>query len=108
MNTRPEDQTPIKDALGENYDSLTGLQQAIVGFADLMHQRFKKFQAPDDADEIVSNNEENTTNNLARLLSNVYQLARAESDAVYNDTAAPDVANLALIIDMCQNKKFVA
>lgn len=104
----PHEQTPIKDALGDSYDNLTELQTALVDFADVMHQRFKKFEASDDIIELIESNKSESMSNFARMLSNIRQLMEAQDSEVYNDTAAADVANIALIVDLCQNKEFVA
>ena len=101
--------TPIRTALGEDgYDNLTSLQQVLVDFADTMHQRLKEFDAPDDAEELVQNNLNTDMNNIARLLSNVRQLAQASDNEIYNGNAAADTANLAFIMDLAHNQKFVS
>jgi hypothetical protein len=99
---------PIRTALGDNYDGLTSLQQALVDFAENMHTRLKENGASDDAGILVDDNNDNGMRNISRLLSNVYQLVKAEATEVYNPTAAADTANLALILDLTHANRFTA
>lgn len=101
--------TPIKEALGEDgYDGLTTLQQALVDFADMMHSRLKQFNADDDVAVVIDNNVGQGHHNIARLLSNVAQLAKADAQAIYSQTAAADTANLAMILDLVHAERFTA
>lgn len=99
--------TPLKDTLGESWGTLTSLQQSLVDFADKMHQRLKQFNADDDIELVVEENSENGPKNIGRLLSNVSQLAKADAQSVYSQTAAVDTANLAFILDAVHASKFL-
>src|SRR5262245_12019890 len=92
----------IAAALGGGMDGLTSLQQALVNFADKMHDRLQQHSpGVDDEKDVIENNNthEAAADIFKRMVGQLHQMMEAKDTEVHNETATVDMANLSFITD---------